>query len=64
MKEDKQEEAKRKDDGELEEGAGRTLLPFSIRGYLRPPDFATVLILPTWWSHAYQKITSPHSQHF
>lgn len=64
MKEDKQEEAKRKDDGELEEGAGRTLLPFSMRGYLRPPDFATVLILPTWWSHAYQKITSPHSQHF
>lgn len=31
MKEDKQEEAKRRDDGELEEGAGRTLLPFSTQ---------------------------------
>lgn len=64
MKEDKQEEAKRRDDGELEEGAGRTLLPFSMTGYSRPPEFPAVLILPTWWSHAYQKITSPHSQCF
>ena len=65
MKDDKQEEGKRRDDGELEEGAGRILLPFSIRGHSRPPDFPTVLIIwPTWWSHAYQKITSPQSRYF
>ena len=65
MKDDKQEEGKSKDDGELEDGAGRTLLPFSIRGHSRPSDFPTVRIIRSiWWSHAYQKITSPQSWYF
>lgn len=64
-KEDEQEEGERRGDGEQEEGAGRTLLCFSVRGQSRPPDLPRVLIiLPTWWSQAYQQMTSPHPQHF
>ena len=52
-------------DGGREEGAGRTLLCFPVRGQSRPPDLPRVLtILSTWWSHACQKMSSPHAQHF